>query len=80
MKKPDLLSMKKYLEGEEIAEVMHKYVGGTVHAMAGATIPSLKVLMLVETDRPGATVFRRKPDGSFFPTSYMRVRMQCCLC
>ena len=37
-KKPDLLSVDEYLEGEELAEVKHEYLGGTVHAMAGATI------------------------------------------
>jgi Uma2 family endonuclease len=38
VKKPDLLSVEEYLEGEELAEVKHEYIGGTVHAMAGATI------------------------------------------
>ncbi len=38
VKKPDLLSVEEYLEGEEFAEVKHEYLGGTVHAMAGATI------------------------------------------
>lgn len=37
-KEPDLLSVEEYLEGEELAEVKHEYMGGTVHAMAGATI------------------------------------------
>jgi Uma2 family endonuclease len=154
VKKPDLLSVEEYLEGEEFAEVKHEYLGGTVHAMAGATIrhnniatnalgmlygqlrgkpcqpfnsdtkvrielpdhtrfyypdamvvcqsnpetdhyqnhpvvvievlsestrrtdmgekrdgylaiASLKVLMLVEADRPEVTVYRRKPEGGF---------------
>lgn len=153
-KKPELLSVEEYLEGEELAEVKHEYLGGTVHAMAGATIrhnniagnafgvlfgklrgkpcqlfnsdtkvrielpdhtrfyypdamvvcqsnpetdhyqnhpvvvievlsestrrtdmgekrdgylaiASLKVLMLVEADRPEVTVYRRKPEGGF---------------
>ena len=38
VKKPDLLSVGEYLEGEELAEVKHEYIGGSVHAMAGATI------------------------------------------
>ncbi len=37
-KKPDLLSVEEYLEGEELAETKHEFLGGTVHAMAGATI------------------------------------------
>lgn len=154
VKKPDLLPVEEYLEGEEFAEVKHEYLGGTVHAMAGATIrhnniatnalgilygqlrgkpcqpfnsdtkvrielpdhtrfyypdamvvcqsnpetdhyqnhpvvvievlsestrrtdmgekrdgylaiASLKVLMLVEADRPEVTVYRRKPEGGF---------------
>ncbi len=38
MNKPDLLSVEEYLEGEELAENKHEYLGGTVHAMACATI------------------------------------------
>ncbi len=38
VKKPDLLSVEDYLSGEARAEVKHEYLGGTVHAMAGATI------------------------------------------
>jgi Uma2 family endonuclease len=38
VKKPDLLSVEEYLEGEELSETKHEYLGGTVHAMAGATI------------------------------------------
>jgi Uma2 family endonuclease len=38
VKKPDLLSVEDYLAGEEHAEEKHEYIGGTVHAMAGATI------------------------------------------
>ncbi len=153
-KKPDMLSVEEYLESEDLADVKHEYLGGTVHAMAGATIrhnniagnafgvlygklrgkpcqpfnsdtkvrielpdhtrfyypdamvvcqsnaetdhhqnhpvvvievlsestrltdmgekrdgylaiPSLKVLMLVETDAPSVTLYRRKPEGGF---------------
>lgn len=37
LEKPDFISVSEYLAGEELAEVKHEYVGGTVHAMAGAT-------------------------------------------
>lgn len=36
--KPELISVEEYLEGEVLAEVKHEFLGGTVHAMAGATI------------------------------------------
>ena len=158
--KPDLISVEEYLEGEILAEVKHEYIGGTVHAMAGATIrhnnictnalvflfgklhgkrcqpynsdtkvkielpnhtrfyypdvmvvcdsnpetdhfqnqpvvvvevlsestrrtdlgekkdaylavPSLKVLILVETEKPSLTLYRRKPEGGFL-RNYMK--------
>jgi len=31
------LSIADYLAGEEVSDVKHEYLGGTVHAMAGAT-------------------------------------------
>jgi Uma2 family endonuclease len=34
---PALVSVEDYLAGEEISDVKHEYLGGTVHAMAGAT-------------------------------------------
>ena len=35
--KPAEISIAEYLAGEEISTVKHEYLGGTVHAMAGAT-------------------------------------------
>ena len=35
--KPALVSIDDYLAGEEVSDVKHEYLGGTVHAMAGAT-------------------------------------------
>ena len=35
---PDFISPNDYLAGEEISDTKHEYLGGTVHAMAGATI------------------------------------------
>ena len=32
------ISVEDYLEGEELAEVRHEYVGGEVYAMAGGTL------------------------------------------
>jgi len=154
LKKPESISIADYLAGEEISGVKHEYIGGTIHAMAGAnnrhniiavnalavlhgllrgkscqpfnsdtkvriefpdhtrfyypdalvvchpnpesdhfqdqpvvvvevlsestrrtdfgekkdaylSMPSLKVLVLVESDSPAATVYRRKPEGGF---------------
>lgn len=38
VKQPDFISVEDYLAGEETSEVKHEYLGGSVHAMAGATI------------------------------------------
>jgi Uma2 family endonuclease len=37
VKKPISISISDYLAGEEISDVKHEYLGGAVHAMAGAT-------------------------------------------
>ena len=37
LKQPEFISIADYLAGEEISDVKHEYLGGTVHAMAGAT-------------------------------------------
>jgi Uma2 family endonuclease len=37
LKQPDFISIAEYLAGEEISGVKHEYLGGAVHAMAGAT-------------------------------------------
>lgn len=154
LKRPEVVSVEEYLAGEELAEKKHEYLGGAVHAMAGAgnrhndiagnafaflhgklrgkpcqpfnsdtkvrieypdhvrfyypdamvvcqknpdsdhfqnlpvvvievlsestrrtdlgekrdaylTIPSLKVLLLVEADSPQVILYRRKPEGGF---------------
>lgn len=38
VRQPDFISVADYLAGEEINDTKHEYLGGTVHAMAGATI------------------------------------------
>lgn len=38
VKPPDFISVNDYLAGEEISDTKHEYLGGTLHAMAGATI------------------------------------------
>ena len=154
LKQPNTITITEYLAGEELSDVKHEYLGGAVHAMAGATnqhnaiavngllslglqlrgkpcrpfnsdtkvrieypdhtrfyypdamvvchpnppsdhfqdqpvvivevlsdstrrtdlgekrdayltIPSLKVLLFVDSDSPSATVYRRKPEGGF---------------
>jgi Uma2 family endonuclease len=37
VKPPDFITIEDYLAGEEVSDVKHEYLGGTVHAMAGAT-------------------------------------------
>lgn len=37
LKQPGAMSISEYLAGEEQSEVKHEYLGGTVHAMAGAS-------------------------------------------
>ena len=37
VKQPDFITVSDYLSGEEISDVKHEYLGGTVHAMAGST-------------------------------------------
>jgi Uma2 family endonuclease len=37
LKQPDSISIEDYLAGEEASEIKHEYLGGVVHAMAGAT-------------------------------------------
>src|SRR6187397_2745169 len=34
---PVFISIEDYLAGEETSDVKHEYLGGTIHAMAGAT-------------------------------------------
>ena len=36
--RPGFISVADYLAGEETSGIKHEYLGGTVHAMAGATI------------------------------------------
>ena len=38
LKQPDFITVSDYLAGEEVSDTKHEYLGGTVHAMAGATI------------------------------------------
>jgi Uma2 family endonuclease len=37
LKHPNSIPIADYLTGEEVSEVKHEYLGGTVHAMAGAS-------------------------------------------
>jgi Uma2 family endonuclease len=37
LKQPNFISIADYLASEETSEVKHEYLGGAVHAMAGAT-------------------------------------------
>jgi Uma2 family endonuclease len=37
LRQPKFITLADYLAGEEVSAVKHEYLGGTVHAMAGAT-------------------------------------------
>lgn len=37
LRQPSSITIAEYLEGEEVSEVKHEYLGGTVHAMSGGT-------------------------------------------
>jgi Uma2 family endonuclease len=37
VEKPQLLSVEEYIEGEQLSDVRHEYIGGLVYAMAGAS-------------------------------------------
>jgi hypothetical protein len=45
LKHPAPISVDDYLAGELISEVKHEYLGGEVHAMAGASNRHNKVAM-----------------------------------
>ncbi len=71
LKKPAFISIEEYLAGEEESEVKHEYLGGAVHAMAGATIAHNSVAT-------AATValgmqLRGKPCGPFNSDTKIRI-------
>ena len=37
LKKPNFITTEDFCAGEEISDVKHEYLGGTMHALAGAT-------------------------------------------
>ncbi len=37
LRRPDFITLEEYFTGEEISDKKHEYLGGTVHAMAGAS-------------------------------------------
>lgn len=45
LRQPDFISVGDYLAGEEVSHTKHEYLGGTVHAMAGATIRHNKIAL-----------------------------------
>jgi Uma2 family endonuclease len=51
LKHPEAVSIADYLAGEEVSDVKHEYLGGTVHAMAGANnrhnVISVNILALL---------------------------------
>lgn len=69
---PDSLSVEDYLAGEEVSGVKHEYLGGTVHAMAGATNQH----HIVALDCVGSLLFqlRGKPCQPFNSDTKVRIK------
>jgi hypothetical protein len=55
VKQSGSISIAEYLAGEELSDVKHEYL----------TIPSLKVLILAESESPSVIAYRRKSEGGF---------------
>lgn len=69
LKTPASIDIAEYLEGEEISTVKHEYLGGTVHAMAGATnrhnagLEAVIPLPEIEAELPLADLYERAGLG-----------------
>jgi len=71
LKQPSSITISEYLAGEEISDVKHEYLGGTVHAMAGAT--NQHNAITVNTLVSLATQLRGKPCRPFNSDTKVRI-------
>lgn len=71
VKQPDFISVNDYLAGEAVSETKHGYLGGTVHAMAGATIRHNKIAGNCLASLHGA--LRGKPCQPFNSDTKVRI-------
>ena len=74
---PDSLSVEDYLAGEEVSGVVVEVLSESTRRVdanekrdAYFTGPSLKALILVESDRPEVIVYRRVAEGGFAMERY----------
>lgn len=71
LQQPLPITVEQYLEGERLAEVKHEYLGGEVHAMAGATNRHNEIaLSFAATFR---SVLRGKPCSAFNSDTKVRI-------
>lgn len=68
---PSFLSIDDYLVGEEVSDLKHEFLGGTVHAMAGATNQHNSIAL----DCLGSLLFqlRGKPCQPFNSDTKVRI-------
>lgn len=74
LKKPSFISVEEYLAGEEVSDVKHEYLGGAVHAMAGAAIAhnSIATSAVVALGMQ----LRGKPCGPFNSDTKIRIELK----
>jgi Uma2 family endonuclease len=70
-KLPNLITVSDYLAGEEFSDIKHEYLGGTVHAMAGATIRHNKIALNSLATLHG--ILRGKPCQPFNSDTKVRI-------
>lgn len=71
--KPAPVSIEEYLEGELVAKVKHEYLGGEVHAMAGASNRHNEVA--VNTLLALGNALRGKPCRPFNSDTKVRIQL-----
>lgn len=71
VKPPDFVSVNDYLAGEEFSDIKHEYLGGTVHAMAGAAIRHNNIALNCLASLHGA--LRGKPCQPFNSVTKVRI-------
>ena len=67
------LSVEEYLAGEPASEVRHEYLGGTVYAMAGASVDHNTISLNLATSL--RSHLRGKPCGAFMADVKVRLNL-----
>ena len=71
--KSALLTVEEYLAGEPASEVRHEYLGGTVYAMAGASVDHNTISLNLATSL--RSHLRGKPCGAFMADVKVRLNL-----